>query len=106
MTLKMSLNWTTNKINVAIQVLPQADGVISYDLVDKAIEAIKETGFKYEVCPFETVVECSYHELPGLLNAIHSATREAGATRMLTNLKIQVDFENPVTIDDKMEKYR
>jgi hypothetical protein len=25
---------------------------------------------------------------------------------MLTNLKIQVDFENNVTIDDKMEKYR
>ncbi len=102
----MSLNWKTNKINVAIQVLPQAGGTISYDLVDKAIEAIKKSGFKYEVCPFETVVECSYNELPGLLESIHAATREAGASRMLTNLKIQVDFEKPVTIDDKMEKYR
>jgi uncharacterized protein YqgV (UPF0045/DUF77 family) len=106
MTPQMSLNWMTNKINVAIQVLPQAGGTLSYELVDKAIEAIKETGFTYEVCPFETVVECSYNELPGLLEKIHTATRAAGASRMLTNLKIQVDFENPVTIDDKMEKYR
>jgi len=96
----------TNKINVAIQVLPQAGSTISYELVDKAIEAIRETGFTYEVCPFETVVECSYSELPDLLEKIHTATRSAGASRMLTNLKIQVDFEKPVTIDDKMEKYR
>jgi uncharacterized protein YqgV (UPF0045/DUF77 family) len=103
---KMSMKWMTNKINVAIQVLPQAGGMISYELVDKAIEAIKETGYTYEVCPFETVVECSYSELPALLEKIHEATHAAGASRMLTNFKIQVDFENPVTIDDKMEKYR
>ncbi len=47
--------------------MPEAEGKIKYDLVDKAIEAIKETGFKHEVCPFETVVECSFDELPALL---------------------------------------
>ncbi len=100
------MDWKTTKINVAIQVLPQADGKLSYALVDKAIEAIKETGFTYQVCPFETVVECSYKELPSLLEKIHEAVRGAGGGKMLTNLKIQVDFENNVTIDDKMEKYR
>lgn len=102
----LKMDWQKNKLNVAIQVLPQANGKISYELVDKAIEAISQTGFTYKVCPFETVVECSYHDLPSLLEKIHEATRSAGAGSMLTNLKIQVDFEKNVTIDDKMEKYR
>ena len=99
-------NWTKNKINVAIQVLPESEGKIKYELVDKAIEAIKETGFKHEVCPFETVVECTYNELPVLLEKVHEACKKAGTEKMLTNLKIQVNFENEVTIEDKMEKYR
>jgi len=91
---------------VAIQVLPEANGKLKYDLVDKAIEAIKLTGLKYEVCPFETVVECNFDELLELIEKVHEACKNAGTEKMLTNLKIQVDFENKVTIEDKMEKYR
>jgi len=99
------MDWKKRKINLAIQVLPEADGKVSYSLVDKAINAIRKTGLKYRVCPFETVVECTYNELPGLLETIHEACQKAGTERMLTNLKIQVDFENSVTIEDKMDKY-
>jgi len=99
------MDWKKRKINVAIQVLPEADGKIKYALVDKAIEAIKKTGFNYQVCPFETVVECSFEELSGLLEKVHEACNAAGTQRMLTNLKIQVDFHENVTIGDKMEKY-
>ena len=99
------MNWTQNKINVAIQVLPEAEGKIKYALVDEAIKYIQETGFRYQVCPFETVVECGFDELPGLLKGIHSACATAGTERMLTNLKIQVNFSDDVTIEDKMEKY-
>ncbi len=100
------MNWKKNKINVAIQVLPEAGGKIKYDLVDAAIEAIRRTGFKYQVCPFETVVECTYEELPKVLESIHESCKSAGTEKMLTNLKIQVDFAQGVTIEDKMEKYR
>lgn len=99
------MNWKEKMINVAIQVLPEADNKIKYELVDKAIEAITMSGFSYRVCPFETVVECKFNELPGLLEKIHEACREAGTEQMITNLKIQVDFQEDVTIDDKMEKY-
>ncbi len=99
------MNWKKNKINVAIQVLPEADGKVKYELVDKAIEEIKKSGFDYKVCPFETVVECNFNELPRLLEDIHGACRDAGTEKMLMNLKIQVDFNNQVTIDDKMRKY-
>lgn len=99
------MDWKKRKINVAIQVLPEADGKVKYSLVDAAIEAIQATGFKYRVCPFETVVECNYNELSDFLEKVHEACQKAGTERMLTNLKIQVDFENGVTIEDKMEKY-
>lgn len=98
-------NWKKNKINVAIQVLPEAEGKVKYTLVDSAIEAIKKTGFKYQVCPFETVVECSFEQLPELIEKVHEACKNDGTEKMISNLKIQVDFENSVTIDDKMEKY-
>lgn len=99
------MNWKKNKINVAIQVLPEADGKIKYELVDAAIEAIQQTGLNYQVCPFETVIECTYEELPEVLEKIHDSCRIAGTERMITNLKVQVDFNNEVTIDDKMKKY-
>lgn len=97
--------WKTNKINVAIQVLPEANGKIKYELVDKAIEAIQSMGYNYHVCPFETVVECTYLQLPELLETVHNSCRKAGTEKMLTNIKIQVNFSDNVTINDKMEKY-
>jgi len=99
------MEWKKKTVNVAIQVLPEADGKIKYSLVDEAIEAIRNTGLKYRVCPFETVVECTFNELPILLETIHDACQKAGTQKMLTNLKLQVDFQNGVTIEDKMEKY-
>lgn len=105
MTLNRKTEWKKNSINVAIQVLPFDGDKLSYELVDKAIMAIQDTGFSYRVCPFETVVECSYEQLPALLEKIHEAVQAAGAEKMLTNLKIQVSFKNDVTIGDKMEKY-
>lgn len=90
---------------MAIQVLPEADGIIKYELVDAAISAIKKSGFRYRVCPFETVVECLYEELPGVLDDIYNACGSAGTERMITNIKIQLDFKNDVTIEDKMDKY-
>lgn len=99
------MSWKENNINVAIQVLPEADGKVKYALVDEAIKAIQQSGFAYQVCPFETVVECRYDDLGNLLENIHEACRAAGTERMIANLKIQVDFGSGVAIDDKMKKY-
>ena len=97
--------WKKHKINVAIQVLPEAEGKLKYSLVDAAIEAIKNTGLEHQVCPFETVVECNYDEIAGLLESVHTACWNAGTEKMLTNLKLQVNFAEDVAIEDKMEKY-
>ena len=100
------MDWKANKINAAIQVLPESEGKLKYNLVDEAINAIQQSGLKYEVCPFETVVECTFEELLVLLKKIHETCKRAGTEKMLTNVKIQVDFKADTGIEDKMRKYR
>lgn len=93
------------KINAAIQVLPQANGIHPYHLVDKAIEVIQQSGLNYKVCPFETVVEGEYDEVMSLIKKVHEACYLAGTQTMMTYIKIQSSALNDVTIADKMEKY-
>jgi len=95
-----------NKINAAIQVLPQAPGLHPYHLVDKAIEVIQQSGLKYKVCPFETVVEGNYDEVMDLIKKVHQACYQAGTQTMMTYIKIQSSAVNDVTIADKMDKYQ
>jgi uncharacterized protein YqgV (UPF0045/DUF77 family) len=93
-------------VNAAIQVLPlQADNH-PYTIVDKAIELIHDSGMKYEVCPFETVVEGPYEDVMELVKSIQLTCMQAGAHKILTNLKIQVSSDKHVRIEDKTGKYR
>jgi uncharacterized protein YqgV (UPF0045/DUF77 family) len=91
---------------MAIQVIPEGTNGIDYTLIDEAIKVISGSGFRYRVCPFETVVECSLDDALVLINNIHNSMEEAGVRHMLTNLKIQIDYTRKVTIDDKMAKYK
>ena len=93
------------KINVAIQVLPRSAKMGTYDLVDKAIEAIQNSGLKYRVCPFETVVEGYYDEIMKLIKKVHEVIYLNGADEMITNIKIQTRYNQDVLIEDKMNKY-
>ncbi len=94
-----------NKVNVAIQVLPLSGSNGTYEMVDAAIEVIQQSGLKYKVCPFETVVEGGYDEVMELVKSMHKAVYEAGAIEIITNLKIQTHHNQDVLIEDKMGKY-
>jgi uncharacterized protein (TIGR00106 family) len=94
-----------NKINLALQVLPQAEGKNSYDLVDVAIKLIDESGLTYQVCPFETVIEGKFDELMALVRRIHEELEKNGTEKLMTYMKLQTVFQQDVTIQDKMHKY-
>ena len=94
-----------NTINVAIQILPQSETMHPYSIVDKAIEVIQKSGLKYIVCPFETVIEGEYDSVMKLVKEVQEACLEFGTESLITNLKIQLNNINNVTIEDKMEKY-
>ncbi|MBN1430814.1 MAG: MTH1187 family thiamine-binding protein [Anaerolineae bacterium] len=90
-------------VNVSVQVLPINKG--GYEVVDKAIEVIAESGVKYEVCPMETVMEGPLDQLLDVAKAAHLACFEAGAERVVTLIKIG-DAVKGTTIEEKMVKYR
>lgn len=94
-----------NIVNVAIQVLPTSKDKKTYDLVDEAIAIIKDSGLKYKVCPFETVVEAPYDDVMELVKKVQEACYVAGAEKLLCYLKIQSNKNEDVTIYDKMKKY-
>ena len=94
----------TNTVNIALQILPTSKLIHPYQLVDKAIEIIANSGLKYRVTPFETVMEGNYDEIMIIVKKAQQACYDAGAESLMTYIKIQSSTED-VTIDDKMVKY-
>ena len=95
-----------HKINLALQIIPKSDKHDLYTLVDKAIEVIQKSGLKYEVCPFETVMEGGYEEILAVVKKAQTACFEAGAEELLINIKMQVRKDGSVTIEEKTGKYK
>jgi len=95
-----------HKINLALQIIPKSDKHDLYMLVDKAIQVIQDSGLKYEVCPFETVLEGKYGEILEVVKRAQAACFEAGAEELLVNIKIQVRKDGDVSIEEKTGKYR
>ena len=91
-------------INASIQVLPSGGTIHPYEIVDRAIEVIANSGLKYQVCPFETVVEGTYDDIMEVFKQSQQVCYDAGATSVMTYFKIQSSLDD-VTIEDKMEKY-
>ena len=95
-----------HKINLALQIIPKSDKHDLYTLVDKAIEVIQNSGLKYEVCPFETVMEGGYEEILAVVKKAQTACFVAGAEELLVNIKMQVRKDGSVTIEEKTGKYK
>lgn len=91
-------------VNIALQILPSSKTIHPYTLVDKAIEVIANSGLRYQVTPFETVMEGTYDEIMEIVKKAQNACYEAGADSLMTYVKIQTS-KLDVSIDDKMNKY-
>ena len=100
----------TNKlasvVNLALQIIPRSKDKEVYALVDAAIDAIKQSGIKYEVCPIETVLEGTYEEVMQVALKAQEFCFEAGAEDLLVFMKIQRSRTRDVSIEDKVAKYR
>jgi len=94
-----------HKINLAIQVLPRSETAGTYQLVDEAIRVIQDSGLKYQVCPFETVIEGDYDAVMKVVKKAQEACFVYGADELLVNIKIQVRKDTDVTIEEKTGKY-
>ncbi len=94
-----------HKVNIALQVLPSSTTKHPYAIVDKAIEIIQNSGLKYRVCPFETVIEGDYDQIMELIKRIQLECISYGAEKLLTYVKIEMNRDSDVKIEDKTGKY-
>ena len=92
------------QINAAIQLLPLETSDRRYDVIDKAIELIQNSGLNYKVCPFETVVEGESKEVYQLIQDIQTATLANNCSELLINIKIHA-ANRPLTFSEKLIKY-
>lgn len=92
-------------INAAIQLLPGDKKDIAWEIIDKAIRLIEDSGLTYKVCPFETVVEGRFKEITHLIEKIRDLCFISGAEDILINLKLQMGNNKDIFIQDKMNKY-
>lgn len=93
------------QVNIAVQILPFSKTLDSYSVVDKAIEVIANSGIKYRVTPFETVMEGNYEQLMEVVEKVQQVCYNEGVDSVLCYLKIQSNKGGVVTIEDKTGKY-
>ncbi|PLR65965.1 MULTISPECIES: MTH1187 family thiamine-binding protein [Bacillaceae] len=93
-------------VNLAFQVLPKSSRGNTYEIVDKAIEVVQQSGVKYEVGAMETVMEGELDELIEIVKKAQDACISAGATEVMTHMKIHYRPNEGVTMDEKLKKYR
>lgn len=94
-----------NTINASLQILPSSKQEHPYDIVDKAIEVIKNSGLKYKVCPFETVLEGSYDDIMATIKKVYEVCLQSNIESIFSYIKIQIQKDNNVSIEDKIGKY-
>lgn len=92
-------------INLALQIVPQVASDKVYAVVDEAIAVIQQSGVKYRVCPFETVMEGGYDQLMDVVKRAQEVCFKAGAGQLLVYVKIQNNQHANVSIEDKTGKY-
>ena len=92
--------------SVAIQVLPKVENVTEViRIVDKVIEYIDSTGYKYFVGPFETTIEGDYDTLMTIVKRCQEICIEEGAGGVSSYVKISYSPKGVLTIGEKTDKY-
>jgi uncharacterized protein YqgV (UPF0045/DUF77 family) len=92
------------QINAAIQLLPLLTDENRYEVVDRAIALISESGLNYKVCPFETVVEGSPEKVYGLIRQIQEEMLKNGCEELILNIKIHA-ANRDLNFEEKLKKY-
>jgi uncharacterized protein YqgV (UPF0045/DUF77 family) len=93
-------------VNAAVQIIPIVLDKHPYEWVDEVIAIIQQSGVKYEVTAFATVLEGSYEEVTGLLHRINEELYKKGCAEWISNVQLQIRSKGDVTGNEKTEKFR
>ena len=77
-----------------------------YEWVDEAIAVIQQSGLRYEVGPFATVVEGSYQQVMQVIDAVNEYLFSKNCTEWICSTQVQLRSEGDITGKEKTEKFR
>ena len=92
---------TDHLITLGIQIVPKSASYDTYNLIDRAIDIIQQSGVKYKITPFETVMEGKYEDLIMISENAQKAVLEAGADECLVYYRIHYRKNQDVVFEEK-----
>jgi uncharacterized protein YqgV (UPF0045/DUF77 family) len=93
-------------INASIQIIPIVQDKHPYEWVDEAIAIIQQSGIKYEIGPFATVLEGSYTDIMTLVENINEYLYSRACPEWISNIQIQIRGGGDITGAEKTEKFK
>ncbi len=94
-----------HKVNLSLQIIP-VNEANAYPMIDEAIRVIQNSGLRYEVQPFATIIEGSYEEVLAVATAAKDAALTAGASELVVNIQVHLKKEKDVVFEEKTQKFK
>ena len=92
-------------INASIQIVPIVRDKHPYEWVDEAIAVIQQSGIKYDVGPFATVLEGTYSEVMKVVHDVNEYLYNKSCNEWISNVQIQIRSKGDITGDEKTGKF-
>lgn len=92
-------------VNASLQILPIVKDKHPYAWVDESIAIIQNSGIKYEVGPFATVIEGSYIEVMSAVNLVNEYLYSKECNEWICNIQIQIRSQGDITGAEKTNKF-
>ena len=93
------------KVIVQFTTSPLGEGVSVSKFVASALKEVENSGLKYQLTPMSTILEaCTLKEAIEVILKAHEAVFQAGAERVVTDIKIDDRRDEPRKMEDKIKK--
>jgi uncharacterized protein YqgV (UPF0045/DUF77 family) len=96
----------SHTINASLQIVPIVKDRHPYLWIDEAIAVIRQSGIRFEVGPFGTVLEGTYEEIMNLVGKVNESLLVSGCAEWISNLQLHIRAGSPVTAAEKTDKFR
>jgi uncharacterized protein YqgV (UPF0045/DUF77 family) len=92
-------------INESIQIVPIASERHPYEWVDEAISVIQQSGIKYDVGAFATIIEGRYEEVMKVIDSVNEYLYSKGCNEWIS-VQVQIRSNGDIMGEEKIEKFK
>lgn len=92
-------------INASLQLLPIGQDKHPYEWVDEAIMVIQQSGIKFKIGPFATIVEGTYAEVMKVVDEVNEHLVTTGCHEWILSMQINMRSMEDMTANEKIQKF-